>query len=79
MRGLPNLTYWLFGGYIAWLLVSGNYKQMLALVDTSGWSASAAGSASAAKSGANPAANAGKVLPPNSAAPVLSKGLLGNL
>jgi len=37
MRSLPNLTYWLFGGYIAWLLVSGEYKNMLALVDTSGW------------------------------------------
>jgi len=47
MRNLPNLTYWLFGGYIAWLLVSGEYKNMLALVDTSGWKTTTGPSAQA--------------------------------
>lgn len=31
---MPNLTYWLFGGYLVWLYVSGNLKSMINLADT---------------------------------------------
>ena len=34
---MPNLTYWLFGGYLAWLMVSGQYKSMLTMVTTPAW------------------------------------------
>jgi hypothetical protein len=34
---MPNLTYWLFGGYLAWLVVSGQYKNMLSLVTDPAW------------------------------------------
>lgn len=43
---MPNLTYWLAGGYILWLLVSGQYKGMIKLVTDPAWKT---GSSSKAK------------------------------
>lgn len=34
---MPNLTYWLFGGYLAWLYLSGQYKSMASFVTVSAW------------------------------------------
>lgn len=56
---MPNLTYWLFGGYIAWLLVSGKYKGMLSLATTSSWSTAQANAALSKTAQSNLAASNG--------------------